>query len=227
MIPFRDAVPSRDRPVVTLALIGAGLAAALAFALLESAQPGAWEAASGGIGDAGRLSVAEAWIRSLLPLIRPAGWLQALACALALWIFGPTVEDRLGHDRFVVLCAGCAAVAAALASALGTIPLTSVALLPGAVGGVIGAHAALYPRARVLVLIPAPGGLDVGDVPSTLVAGLWMVTHLADSVAHGAMVTAWSPRLAFVQIVAAILTGAAAATLLKRPERMRVEWWNP
>jgi membrane associated rhomboid family serine protease len=225
MIPIRDAVPSRTHPIVTLALVATSAAVTLLFSLLQTGRPGA-STLAGALGTGGAQGPAST-LWALLSLVRPSGWFQAVACAIALWIFGPTVEDRVGHGRFVVLYAGCAVTAAAAVAAFGSMPITAVVLLPGAVGGVIGAHTALYPRARILMLIPVAQGLDVSDVPAVLVAGLWVVAQLAGSLAHGVFLLAWSPGLALVQVAAGIVSGAAAASILKRPERMRVEWWHP
>jgi len=225
MIPIRDAVPSRTRPIVTLALVAASAAVTLLFSLVQTGQVGTFPSA--GVGGTGGTPGPVAWLLTTLSLVRPSGWLQGVAGAFALWIFGPTVEDRVGHGRFVVLYAGCAAAAAAVVAAIGALSVTAVVLLPGAVAGVIGAHAALYPRARILVLIPVAQGLDVGDVPAVLVAGLWVVAQLGSSVTHGVSLLDWSPGLALVQMAAGIVSGAAAAVLLKRPARMRVEWWSP
>ncbi|MCX6543817.1 MAG: rhomboid family intramembrane serine protease [Acidobacteria bacterium] len=224
MIPIRDAVPSPTRPIVTQSLVAAGAAVMLLFSVLETGQPGAPGSADLGTGGA-HGPAAALW--AVLSLIRPSSWFQGAVCAFALWIFGPTVEDRVGHGRFLVLYAGCAAAAAVAAAAAGGLPPTAVVLLPGAIGGVIGAHIALYPKARVLVLIPVARGLDVDVVPAVLPAGFWVVAQLATSVGRGMFLGPWSPRLALLQVAAGLLSGAAAAFLLKRPERMRVEWWSP
>jgi protein-S-isoprenylcysteine O-methyltransferase Ste14 len=69
-------------------------------------------------------------------------------------------------------------------------------------------------------------GLDVSDVPAALVAGFWLVAQVATSLADGVTRPGWSAGPAFVQVAAGIVSGAAAAFLLRRPERMRVEWWS-
>jgi membrane associated rhomboid family serine protease len=223
MIPIRDTVPSRTRPIVTRSLVAASAAVMLLFSVTEIGQRGAPGLADLGTGGAHGPAAA---IWAMLSLIRPSSWFQGAACAFALWIFGPTVEDRMGHGRFLVLYAGCAAVAAAAVAAAGGVPATTVVLLPGAIGGVIGAHTALYPKARVLVLIPVAQGLDVDVVPAVLLGGFWVVAQLATSIGRGVSPGPWSPGLALLQAAAGLVTGAAAAFLLRRPERMRVEWWN-
>lgn len=223
MIPIRDAVPSRTRPIVTWSVLAAGAAVMLLFSVTEIGQPGAPGVANLGTGGAPGPAAA---IWALLSLVRPSGWFQGATCAFALWIFGPTVEDRMGHGRFLILYAGCAAAAATAAAAAGGLPAAAIVMLPGAIGGVIGAHTALYPKARVLVLIPVARGLDVDVVPAVLLAGFWVVAQLAISVSRGMLHGPWSPGLALVQAAVGLVSGAAAAFLLKRPERMRVEWWN-
>jgi membrane associated rhomboid family serine protease len=225
MIPVRDAVPAPTRPTVTIALVAITTASSL---LWSTAQGGQFNSSStAGTGGVGQDSASFAWLWASLSLVRASGLFQAITCAIALWLFGPTVEDRLGHSRFVLLYIGCAAAAAAVAASFGIASVTSVVLLPGAVAGVIGAHTALYRRARTLVLIPAAHGLDIGDVPAAMMAALWVVAQLAGSLAHSAILTGWSPSLALVQVAAGIVAGAAAGHFLKRPERMRVEWWSP
>src|SRR6185369_2330341 len=72
---------------------------------------------------------------------------------LFLWIFGNNVEDVLGRGRFVVFYLACG-VAAAIAqvgvTALG-VPMVGAS---GAIAGVLAAYMVLFPRARVLTLVP-------------------------------------------------------------------------
>ena len=71
-----------------------------------------------------------------------------------LWIFGDNVEDRLGHGRFIVfylLCGIAAAVGQMLIDPFSTLPTIGAS---GAIAGVMGAYFVLYPRSRVLTLIP-------------------------------------------------------------------------
>ena len=78
-----------------------------------------------------------------------------------------------------------------------------------------------------LVLIPVSHGVDVDTVPAALLAGFWIVAQMASSAVSDGTWPAWIPRLALVQVTIGLLAGGAAVLLLKRPERMRVEWWNP
>jgi membrane associated rhomboid family serine protease len=122
---------------------------------------------------------------------------------LFFWLFGWTVEDRLGHARFAVLYLACGATAFAL-----TWPLAAIG---SAVGSVIGAYFVLYPRSSMLVLIPLP--LMAVEVPVAVFLGLWCVLQMLT----GALAAPF----------AGFFAGAALCFVLKRPERARVEWWSP
>ena len=185
MIPFRDAIPARTRPLVTVAI-------------------------------------------AVLNVVTVA-WLHPLAVAanvFALWLFGPTVEDRMGHGRFVIFYLACAAAAAAAQAAAGdgTIAATSTsAAMAGsidatwtgaAVAGVIGAYVVLYPRSRILTLVPLPFAVRIVDVPAITIALVWVALELASL----------GPAMWVHAVGAAV--GAGLARPFRRPERMRVEWWN-
>jgi membrane associated rhomboid family serine protease len=122
---------------------------------------------------------------------------------LYLWLFGRTVEDRLGHVRFAgcyLLCAGAGWVTAHPAEAIAA-----------GVSGVMGAYFALYPKSSLLVLVPLP--LMVIEVPAVVFLGLWALLQFAVS-------AVWPELASFV-------AGAVVSIVLRRPERIRVEWWSP
>jgi len=218
MIPVRDAIPAPTRPTVALVLAGTAAITYGAAALLAK-TPIAWPL---GLDDPGSLASAVA------ALFVPANWLQVAATVFALWIFGPTVEDRLGHDRFALLYLWCGAVGAGIAALAARGPV-GVALggPAAAVAGIAAGHLALYPRGGILVLVPDAGGIDVADVPSVLVAAFWLLVQLvASSPVLGAL-PGWSAGLALVHLAGGALAGAAGARVLRRSERMHPGWWTP
>ena len=122
---------------------------------------------------------------------------------LFLWLFGWTVEDRLGHARFATLYLACGAVALLLS--------WPVAAIGSGVGAVIGAYFALYPRSSMLVLIPLP--LAAVEVPVAVFLGLWCVLQILTG--------------AFAAPFVGFFAGGALCLLMKRPERIKVDWWSP
>ena len=81
-------------------------------------------------------------------------WMHVIGNMWYLWIFGDNVEDRVGHGRFIVfylLCGFAAALGQILIDPDSTLPMIGAS---GAIAGVMGAYFVLYPRSRVLTLIP-------------------------------------------------------------------------
>ena len=130
-------------------------------------------------------------------------WLLIAVATLFLWLFGWTVEDRLGRVRFAFLYLGCGAAAAAIGLRADAIS--------GAVSGVIGAYFALYPRSWMLWFVPAPPWLV--EVPVAVMLAVWAMLQLAAG--------------AVAAQAAGFALGAALCFAIRRPARMRVDWWCP
>ena len=93
---------------------------------------------------------------SILTLISHAflhgSWFHIIANLWFLWIFGDNVEDAMGSVRFIafyLLCVVAAASAQIMADPSTISPMVGAS---GAIGGVMGAYARLYPRASVQYL---------------------------------------------------------------------------
>lgn len=110
------------------------------------------------------------------------GWLHLIGNMLFLWIFGNNIEDRLGpvgFGLFYLACGIAAALAQALAAPAATIPMVGAS---GAIAGVLGAYLLLYPRARVVTVIPIFFYIEVAALPAAFVIGFWFVLQLAQGV---------------------------------------------
>jgi membrane associated rhomboid family serine protease len=132
------------------------------------------------------------------------GLLHLAGNMLYLWIFGDNIEDRLGHGRFIVFYGLCG-IAAALAQSLldfdSTIPMIGAS---GAVSGVLGAYAVLFPRARVLVVIPIFIVFYTLRLPALWVLGFWFLGQLLSSLA----VSPGGGGVAFLAHVGGFVAGA-------------------
>ena len=83
-----------------------------------------------------------------------AGWVHLLGNLWFLWFFGRSVEDALGHSRFLALyLAG--GVVAALAQTL-VDPSSKLPMLgaSGAIGAVLAAYVSLFPMRRIVTVVP-------------------------------------------------------------------------
>jgi membrane associated rhomboid family serine protease len=140
------------------------------------------------------------------------GWMHLLGNMLYLWIFGNNIEDAMGHAKYAVfylLCGVMAALSHALTDPASQIPMVGAS---GAISAVLGAYLLLFPRAHVLVLLPAVG---MTRVAAGVVLGMWFVTQL---ISGGMSVGAAGGGVAFFAHIGGFVAGMALVGLFKRPE---------
>jgi membrane associated rhomboid family serine protease len=82
------------------------------------------------------------------------GWLHIVINMWTLWLFGRAVESRMGRLRFAVLYFSCALLASGAQLVAYPGSPTPTLGASGAIAGVLGAHAMLYPKARIVILLP-------------------------------------------------------------------------
>ena len=95
-----------------------------------------------------------------------------------LWVFGDNVEDIMGSARFVVfylLCGLGAAAAQILSNPESAIPMVGAS---GAIGGIMGAYAFLYPRAHVHTFIFLGFYATTVAIPAIFMLGYWFLLQL-------------------------------------------------
>ena len=113
--------------------------------------------------------------RVLVSMFLHGGWVHLLGNMLYLWIFGANVEDRLGHLKylaFYLLCGWTASYAHIWSQRVSSVPSIGAS---GAIAGVLGAYITLYPRARVVTLLPLGFFSQLVQLPAFLFLGLWFV----------------------------------------------------
>src|SRR5688572_11592555 len=221
MIPLRDVIPSRTVPVVTVTLI---IVNALAF-LYELS-----------LGDSVDLFLRTYGLVpaefSLLTLVTSmflhGGFLHAGGNMLYLWIFGDNVEDRMGHGRFLVfylLCGAAAALAQTMMQPDSLIPMVGAS---GAIAGVMGAYLVMYPKSRIVTLVPIIFFIQLIEVPALFFLGIWFLMQFVSGVGSIAAATTGEPSggVAFWAHVAGFVAGVIGVYMFRQPERQRVEWWN-
>ena len=111
------------------------------------------------------------------------GFLHLGGNMLYLWIFGDNVEDKLGHGRyalFYLLCGLTATFAHIILSPNSAIPTVGAS---GAISGVLGAYLLMFPRARVVTIIPILFFIQVAELPALVVLGLWFILQFFNGLA--------------------------------------------
>jgi membrane associated rhomboid family serine protease len=134
---------------------------------------------------------------------------------LYLWIFGDNVEDVMGPFRFLAFYLLCGLGAAATQVAI--MPASDVPMVgaSGAIAGILGAYALLYPRARVLTLVFLLIFVRIMYLPAVVLLGIWFLMQLLSAgTSAGAGVAWWAHIGGFV--VGVVLVRALAARLPTR-----------
>ena len=219
MIPLRDVIPSRTTPFITVTIIALN---ALAW-LYELAMPR--EALSSFLQLYGVVPGDFRVVTLFSSMFLHGSWSHVIGNMWYLWIFGDNVEDRLGHGRFIVFYLLCG-----MAAAIGQIAMDSTSLLPtigasGAIAGVMGAYFVLYPRSRVLTLIPLFVFWEIIELPATILLGFWFLMQLfsAGAIAVTAS-THGSGGVAFAAHVVGFLAGVGGVFVFRRRAR-EAQWW--
>jgi rhomboid family protein len=182
MIPLRDENPASTTPVVTRVLIAINVAVFL-YQIVLGPQLRDFIFTWGMI--PARVTLAlhaheEPLLGALLPaftsMFLHGGWMHLIGNMWYLAIFGDNVEDRLGHAGYLAfyLVAGLAAAAVHwYTHSDSRVPTVGAS---GAIAGVLGAYLAVYPRARVITLVPLfPIFVQIVALPALVVLGLWFV----------------------------------------------------
>jgi membrane associated rhomboid family serine protease len=187
VIPLKDDIPTRERPVVTVALIAVNtvvfffqLSLGPQSVFLLGLVPSALTSHAGMT-----QGLVPPWATVLTSMFSHGGWLHLGGNMLYLWIFGNNVEDDMGRGKFLLfylLCGAAAAGAQVAMDPTSTVPMVGAS---GAIAGVLGAYLLLYPHARVWVLVPIFFFLRFVWVPAVLYLGLWFLWQLLSSVGGG------------------------------------------
>ena len=222
MIPLRDVIPSRTTPYVTFALIGVNVVVFVYELSLGDRRLRAF------IDAFGLIPASFSWATVFTSMFVHGGLLHVGGNMLFLWIFGDNVEDRMGHGRYMVfylLCGAGAAFAQTVLTPDSGVPMVGAS---GAIAGVMGAYFVLYPRSRILTLLPLFFFVQLVEVPAIFFLGVWFLLQFLQGV--GSMATAGIHQaaggVAFWAHIAGFVTGVGTVMLFRRPERQRVEWWD-
>ena len=225
MIPLRDRNPSGSFPSVTIALI---VANALVFVYEVHLGPVVREFIA-------RFALTPAEVTASVVYGSPTisatvapfftsmflhgGWLHLIGNMWFLWIFGDNVEDTLGSFRYLLFYLACglgAAGAHVLLQPASTAPTLGAS---GAIAGVLGAYAILFPGARVVTLVPIFFFLQIIELPAMIVLGMWFVLQLFSG--SFALASAISGGTAWWAHIGGFLAGMLLILAI-RPRRVRI-----
>jgi len=201
MIPLKDYNPTRRFAVVNLALLAINVLVFIRDRMTGHyeqvmVQTGHGEMAVkqfvGGLSE--RLALVPAdliahpfveWPTIFTSMFLHGNWLHIGSNMLYLWIFGNNIEDTLGRGRFILFyfaCGAAAVIAQVLSDPSSPVPMVGAS---GAVAGILGAYLILYPRARILTLVPVFIIFFTIEVPAFFIIGYWALIQIANAYLMG------------------------------------------
>ncbi len=193
MIPLRDDIPARRAPVVTWTIIAVNVLVfvwqvslpareleqlLLVYGLVPQRYSDSALAQQIGF-------PRDYYLSFLTSTFLHGGWLHLIANMWSLWIFGDNVEDRMGRLRFLVFYLLCGLTAGALHWFTNPHSMVPTVGASGAIAGVLGAYLLLFPRARVLTLIPILIIPLFFELPAIIFLLVWFGLQVAQATLTG------------------------------------------
>lgn len=219
MIPIRDTVPTKHYPLVNVTLIvinvvvfllePSRLADLQEFVFHYGLVPARYTVDA----IAERYTFFQQAFSLLSFMFVHGGFWHLLGNMWFLYIFGDNVEDRLGPLRylgFYLLCGISSGLLHGILNLHSTVPTVGAS---GAIAGVMGAYFILYPRSRVLTLVPLIIIPYFFEIPAAFFLALWFIIQFLSAFFGGAMggggVAWWAHVGGFVfGIILILLSGA-------------------
>ena len=156
------------------------------------------------------------WATLFTSMFMHGGWLHIAGNMLFLWVFGNNIEDRLGRLKFLlfyVLAGLIAVLTQALIDPSSTAPTIGAS---GAIAGVLGAYAVLFPQARVLTLIFIIFFVTLVEIPALILLALWFILQFVPALGQVAVGSGGGQGVAYFAHVGGFVFGLAVAALLVR-----------
>jgi membrane associated rhomboid family serine protease len=189
MIPLRDDQPRFSKPYVTYFLIALNTLIFLFEFWLGQQSQGALNSLISEFGvvprivTGGHANFAVAFVPLFTSMFLHASWLHLIGNMWVLWIFGDNIEDYLGHFAyllFYLICGIAAGIAHIVLNAHSGAPTVGAS---GAIAGVMGAYLLLYPRAKVLTIVPLIIFFTFWWLPAWIVLGYWFLLQFLSGTA--------------------------------------------
>lgn len=181
MLPIRDTIQSKSYPVVNTILIATNVL----FYLIEMAQGdrlnqfiliyGLVPARYSVPEIAAHFSLGQQIFSFVSFMFIHGGFWHLLGNMWTLYIFGDNVEERLGPFRYLIfylLCGLASGLSHLLFNLNSQIPTVGAS---GAIAGVMGAYFLLYPKSRILTLIPIIFIPYFVELPAYIFLGIWFL----------------------------------------------------
>ncbi|MGD9973646.1 MAG: rhomboid family intramembrane serine protease [Desulfatirhabdiaceae bacterium] len=198
MIPLRDTLSSRSYPVVTTLIIAVNVGVYL-IQMTQGSQLDRFIYIYGMVPARYTIPQISAYFSlgqqafSLISfMFLHGGFWHLLGNMWSLYIFGDNVEDRVGPIRYLIfylLCGLVSGLTHLFFNHLSNVPTIGAS---GAIAGVMGAYFLMFPRARILTLIPVIIIPFFVEIPAFFFLGMWLLFQFLNAAgSQGAGGIAW------------------------------------
>ena len=196
MIPLRDTIRSKNYPVVNIAIIVLNVL----FFIIEISKgetlnrfiytyglvPARYSIPT----ISSYFTLGQQLLSFVSFMFLHGGFFHLLGNMWSLYIFGDNVEDRLGPFRYLLFYLLCGFASGVSHLAINWHSQTPTIGASGAIAGVMGAYMMLYPKSRILTLIPIFFFFQVVEIPAVFFLGIWFIFQFL-SAAGGQGGIAW------------------------------------
>jgi membrane associated rhomboid family serine protease len=181
MFPLRDDRPTYTAPIVTTLLI---IACTLVFfyeLMLDDYSRNYFMVHYGVVPAHLRLETL------LTSMFLHGGWSHIIGNMLFLWAFGKSLEDAMGHSRFLAFYLSCGVISGLVHVFFNYFSRVPTVGASGAIAGVMGAYLLKFPRSNIRTLVFIFVFVTTVDIPAAFILLYWFVTQLFSgygSIAH-------------------------------------------
>ena len=237
MIPIRDDQPRFSTPYVNYFIVALNIVIFLVEFWVQLQSPRALNGVihefgvipsmvTGALTGSPQFNPAVAFIPIFTSMFLHASWLHIIGNMWVLWIFGDNIEDHLGHFKylmFYLLCGIAASITHIMLNLGSHVPSVGAS---GAIAGVMGAYFLLYPRARVLTLVPLIIFFTFWWLPAWVVLGYWFLVQFFSGTATAITYANQGGGVAFWAHVGGFIAGLILIKIFpERAQRRRYGTW--
>jgi membrane associated rhomboid family serine protease len=183
-IPLKDENPRSTFPIINILLILTNIAVFVyqltlpprvyqSFVLMNATVPARFPAFLSGHG-----GFEHAFLPLLTSMFLHGGLLHIAGNMLFLWIFGDNIEDYFGHFPYLLFYLVCGVGSGLMHVAFNWGSHIPAIGASGAISGVMGAYALLFPLERILTLV----FIFLVPIPALFILGVWFVMQFAEAV---------------------------------------------
>jgi len=143
-----------------------------------------------------------------------AGWMHIIGNMLFLWAFGKSLEDAMGHLKFLgfyMLCGIAAGIVHVFFNFYSRTPTLGAS---GAIAGVMGAYLLKFPRAYMHTLVFIFVFVTTTDIPAWIFVVFWFVTQLFSGIGSIAQTQVSDGGTAWFAHIGGFVAGMILVTMM-------------